>query len=87
MALVLIPKLTVAKKLGVCRATVDKLVKAGLLPAPVNVSENRVAWVEGEIDAYIETLAAAPRKRKPAPPAPANGYRGGRPRKTEQHVA
>jgi len=35
--------------------------KAGTFPQPVPVGEHRIAWLETEIDAYIETIKAARR--------------------------
>jgi prophage regulatory protein len=62
-------------------------VKNGLFPAPIRLGGNRVAWLEHELDAWIQALAAAPRQRKPAPPRPVNGYRGGRPKKRPAQTA
>jgi prophage regulatory protein len=35
-----------------------RLIKAGKFPAPVKLGENTVAWVESEIDAYLEHCIA-----------------------------
>jgi prophage regulatory protein len=40
-------------------------VKAGEFPAPISLSEGRIAWIEQEIDAWIEQRAAL-RKTKQA---------------------
>ncbi len=48
-------------------------VKLGEFPAPIELSTKRVAWVEAEIDAWIEAAVA---KRDAAEPP-----RRGRPRK------
>jgi prophage regulatory protein len=62
-------------------AQLYKIIKNGLFPAPIRLGANRVAWLENEIDAWIVERAAAPRQRKPAPPPPISGYKGGRPKK------
>lgn len=33
---------------------VRRLVKAGKFPAPIRLGENRVAWIESEIDQWLE---------------------------------
>jgi predicted DNA-binding transcriptional regulator AlpA len=35
-----------------------RLVKAGKFPAPLQLSEHRIAWAEDEIDAHHAALAA-----------------------------
>jgi prophage regulatory protein len=42
-----------------CRQHLDRLVKDGKFPAPIKIGENRVAWVENEVDAYIRSRIAA----------------------------
>jgi prophage regulatory protein len=37
---------------GVGRTTWWRMIKAGLAPAPVQVSPNRVAWRESDIEAW-----------------------------------
>jgi predicted DNA-binding transcriptional regulator AlpA len=86
MAPKLLPKNEVAQRLNLSPASIDNKVRDGSLPAPVRVSANRVAWLEHEIDAHIEALAAAPRTRKPALPPPPNGYKGGRKRKNPEQL-
>lgn len=82
----------VARRIGVHRATIYRLVAAGRLPAPVRLTGQhgqaggRVAWPESELDAYARSLIAArdshyaaKRDRKPT------AKRGrGRPRKTSE---
>jgi prophage regulatory protein len=41
-----------------CRDHTRRLVKAGEFPAPVPLSEKRVAWVEAEVDACLEQRVA-----------------------------
>ena len=40
-----------------CRDHVRKLAKAGKFPAPIQLSENKIAWLEAEIDAMIAAKA------------------------------
>ncbi len=40
------------------RRHTERLVKAGKFPAPIQVGENRIAWIEEEIDAHYERLIA-----------------------------
>jgi prophage regulatory protein len=35
-------------------AHIRRLVKAGQFPAPIQLSPNRVAWIEAEIDEWLE---------------------------------
>lgn len=35
-----------------------RLIKANKFPRPIRLGENRLAWVESEIDAYLETKIA-----------------------------
>ena len=84
MALNLLSREEVKRRVSLSTATLYLRIKAGSFPRPVRLGENRVAWVESEIDAWINALAAQPRERKAAPPPPKNGYRGGRrPRKAD----
>jgi prophage regulatory protein len=34
---------------------VRRLIKAGKFPAPIRLGENRVAWIETEINEWLET--------------------------------
>jgi hypothetical protein len=52
-----------------CRDHVRRLVKAGKFPAPLQLSENKIAWLEAEIDAMISARAEE-RNRKPTDPRP-----------------
>jgi prophage regulatory protein len=44
------------------RRHTERLVKAGLFPAPVHLGGRRVAWIEDEVDDWIAERAA---ERKP----------------------
>ena len=52
------------------RVHLRRLIEAGLFPAPVSVSERRIAWVAAEVDEFLERLAAersgTPPRRAPA---------------------
>jgi prophage regulatory protein len=47
-----------SKGVGYSRAHIDRLVKARKFPRPIKLGENRNAWVEAEIDAWIEQRIA-----------------------------
>lgn len=38
---------------GLARSTIYKYVKQGIFPAPVSLGGRAVAWVEGEVAAWI----------------------------------
>jgi predicted DNA-binding transcriptional regulator AlpA len=52
-----------------CRDHLRRLVRAGKFPRPVEVGPGRIAWVEEEVDAYIEQVVAK-RDEQAAPPVP-----------------
>ena len=67
-----------------CRDHVRKLVKAGKFPAPIQLSENKIAWLEAEIDAIIAARTEERNKKPIDPRRPelaAPKLRPGRPRK------
>jgi prophage regulatory protein len=35
------------------RTHLDRLIRAGKFPRPIKIGENRNAWIEEEVDAYI----------------------------------
>ena len=47
----------VCKRLGICRSTLYKRVRAGNVPGPVYVTPTSPRWREDEIDAYIEKIS------------------------------
>jgi predicted DNA-binding transcriptional regulator AlpA len=85
MAIVLSKK-QLSQKIGLCPAMIDKKVRDGSFPPPIQLSANRVGWLDTVIDAHLAALAREPRVPKKTPPNRA-GYRGGRPRKTTAPVA
>jgi prophage regulatory protein len=48
----------VKARTGLSRSTLYAYVRNGRFPAPVAISERCVAWVEGEIDRWIEDRIA-----------------------------
>lgn len=48
-----------AKGIRYSRAQIWRKVKDGSFPRPVKVGANRNAWLESEIDRWIESLIAA----------------------------
>lgn len=55
------------------RASFWRRVKAGAFPKPVTLGYNRIAWVESEIDAWIDEQRSNPpaparRNEEPLPP-------------------
>ena len=45
-------------KVGMSDATVYRLEKKGKFPKRVQIGPNSVGWIEGEVDQWIERLAA-----------------------------
>jgi predicted DNA-binding transcriptional regulator AlpA len=70
MRLLIFPELKSKKGINTCRDHLRRQVNAGQFPKPVTVgpSGRRIAWIEEEVDAYLEALVA---KRSPAPAEPA----------------
>jgi prophage regulatory protein len=52
------PALKLRKGHPFSRRHTDRLVKAGLFPAPIDAGVNRRVWIEEEIDQHYERLAA-----------------------------
>jgi len=40
------------------RVHIGRLVKAGRFPAPIKVGQNRIGWVESEIDEWLNAKIA-----------------------------
>ena len=40
------------------RVHIHRLVKAGKFPAPIKVGQNRIGWVESEIDEWLNVKIA-----------------------------
>lgn len=54
----------VARKLGVCRATLYNKIKEGIFPVPVGIGTRSVAWPSYEVDAMIRFMVAGMSKRE-----------------------
>jgi prophage regulatory protein len=52
----------VTARTGMSRSTIYSYIKDGRFPAPVTISERCVAWVETEIDRWIEDRIACSRR-------------------------
>jgi prophage regulatory protein len=50
-------------KLGLSRSTIYRLVDSGKFPAPIKLSPQTIAWVESEVETWLE----ARRKDRPTP--------------------
>ena len=46
------------KGISYSRAHLHRLIKAKTFPAPIKLGENRNAWVEAEVEAWIEARIA-----------------------------
>ena len=44
----------VAKRVEFHPVSVRRLIRDGNFPAPIRLGENRVAWIEAEIDEWLE---------------------------------
>jgi len=44
----------VRRRVPLCRATLYQLIAQGRFPKPISLGERAVAWVESEIDAWVE---------------------------------
>jgi len=49
----------VCKKLGISRTDLWSKTKSGEMPQPVKLSDRNIAYLEHELDAYIDRLIAA----------------------------
>ena len=69
MRLITFAQLGPDKGISHCRDHVRRLVKVGRFPAPIQLSEHKIAWLEAEIDAMIAARAEE-RNKKPIDPRP-----------------
>lgn len=54
----------VYSRTALSRASIWRMVKAATFPKPVTLGYNRIAWLESDVDAWIERqLANPPAKR------------------------
>ena len=49
----------VKRRVGYSRMHVDRLEKAGKFPKRIQLGENTVAWVEREVDAWLDAKISA----------------------------
>nr|WMC95374.1 AlpA family phage regulatory protein [Aminobacter aminovorans] len=59
MKLIDIKSLKATKGVPFSRAHLHRLVSAGHFPKPLQIGAARVAWLESDIDAWIESKRAA----------------------------
>jgi prophage regulatory protein len=45
----------VIRRVNLSRSTIYRKMKLGTFPAPLDLSENRIAWPESDIDAWLMT--------------------------------
>lgn len=54
----LIRRPAVTDRTGLSRTTIWRAVRAGTFPVPVPIGQRAMAWVEAEVDAWIEARLA-----------------------------
>lgn len=52
----------VEARTGLARSTIYDRMKAGTFPAPINLGEKAVGWIESEIDAWLNAQIEKSRK-------------------------
>ena len=52
----------VEARTGLARSTIYDRIKAGTCPAPINLGEKAVGWIESEIDAWLNARIKESRK-------------------------
>ena len=60
------PELKPVKGIAYSRPQIWRKIKDGSFPRPIHVGKQRVAWVEGELDAWIEKRIAERDAKKKA---------------------
>ncbi len=58
MAQFLTPR-AVCERVALSRATLDRLVAAGLFPAPIRLTERRLIYNEPDVEAWMQEKVAA----------------------------
>lgn len=53
----------VVARVGLCRASIYNLIKAGDFPAQIQLGLNSVGWVESEVQSWIDNRIAASRQQ------------------------
>lgn len=55
----LLPLRAVLQRSSLGRSCFYQLISEGRAPRPVHLSERRVAWVESEVDSWLESLISS----------------------------
>jgi prophage regulatory protein len=55
---VLLKPAEVQRRLTLDRVTIWRKVRAGTFPEPIKISENRIAWREADVEAFIAECAS-----------------------------
>jgi prophage regulatory protein len=50
-----LPVADVSRKVGLCKTTIYNYVSKGTFPAPIPTGTKRVAWLESEIDTWMQS--------------------------------
>src|SRR5438105_4767664 len=66
MKLLSFPELKAKKGIPYCRQHIDRRVKTGTFPPPIKLGERSNAWIEAEVDAWIEERIKASLGRRRA---------------------
>lgn len=61
-ALTILRRKQVEARTGLSRSTIYERIKAGTFPAPINLGEKAVGWIESEIDAWLNARIKESRK-------------------------
>jgi prophage regulatory protein len=56
----------VLKRVGYSRSTIYQLIAEGRFPKPISLGERAVAWLESDIDAWIEARIESARSMRQA---------------------
>jgi prophage regulatory protein len=54
------PELKPNYGIGYCRIHLNRLVKAGEFPAPIQLSPNRIGWRQSDIEGWLESRPMKP---------------------------
>jgi prophage regulatory protein len=54
----------VLNKTGFCKAWIYKLIKAGSFPSPIKIGARAIAFIESEVDEWIESMIYDSRNNK-----------------------
>jgi len=66
----------VARRVGLGRSTIDRMIRAGRFPRPRRIGQSAVAWLQSEIVAWmVERPAVGTQSGTPGRPDGAHGER------------